>query len=103
MNNRGLKICSVILLAGVAVYLSTGCRPKTPARAAETVAVKGSSLAVQRKPLGLDSFVPRPIGRPPDATPLITDLLIVDLDQDGLKDVLVSDGGLNKVSWIRQV
>jgi len=54
-------------------------------------------------PLGVDSFAPRAIGRPPDGNPLVTDLLIVDLDQDGLKDVLVCDARQNRVCWIRQV
>jgi hypothetical protein len=43
------------------------------------------------------------IGRPPEGLPWISDLLIVDLDGDGLKDVLVADGKENKISWIRQV
>ena len=55
------------------------------------------------RPLGLDSFGSRAIGKPAEGIPLITDLTVVDLDGDGLKDILVCDGGLNKVSWIRQV
>lgn len=55
------------------------------------------------KPLGFDSFVSRPIGNSPEGLPWITDLTIVDLDGDGLKDVLVCEGRLNRVSWIRQV
>ena len=47
--------------------------------------------------------MPRGIGRAPEGNPLITDLLIVDLDGDGLKDVLVCDAGRNRVSWIHQV
>ena len=57
----------------------------------------------QKSALGLDYFSKRVIGRPAEGTPWITDLLIVDLDGDGLKDILVCDGQLNKVSWIRQV
>ncbi len=58
---------------------------------------------LQRKPLGPDFYTHRPIGRAPEGLPWITDLLIVDLDGDGLKDILVADGRQNKVSWIRQV
>jgi hypothetical protein len=61
------------------------------------------SVAAGVATLGLGYFVPRAIGNPPDGLPWITDLLIVDLDGDGLKDILVCDGRLNKVSWIRQV
>ena len=57
----------------------------------------------QTQPLDEDYFRPHPIGRPLEGLPWITDLLICDLDQDGLKDVLVADGRLNKVTWIRQV
>ncbi len=48
------------------------------------------------------SFVPRPIGDAAEGTPWITDLLLVDLDQDGLRDVLVADAQRNRVGWIRQ-
>ncbi len=34
--------------------------------------------------------------------PWITDVHIVDLDQDGLLDIIVCDGRLNRVSWLRQ-
>lgn len=50
----------------------------------------------------LSWYAPRPIGHAPDGLPWITDLLIVDLDQDGLKDILVCDGRINEVGWIRQ-
>jgi len=37
-----------------------------------------------------------------DTKPWITHLMIVDLDKDGLPDVLVCDAKLNYVTWIRQ-
>jgi hypothetical protein len=40
-----------------------------------------------------------PVG---DTKPWITHLKIVDLDQDGLKDIVVCDAKRNQVSWIRQ-
>jgi hypothetical protein len=44
-----------------------------------------------------------PIGDPVGATkPWISHLAIVDLDQDGLKDVVVCDAKLNQIRWIRQ-
>lgn len=44
-----------------------------------------------------------PIGNPVgDTKPWITHLKIVDLDGDGLKDVIVCDAKLNEVRWIRQ-
>lgn len=50
--------------------------------------------------LGL--FQPMAIGREFTGRPWITDLAVVDLDQDGLLDVLVCEGKENRVSWIRQ-
>lgn len=52
---------------------------------------------------GLETFIPRNIGNPVEGLPWITDLHIVDLDQDGLLDVLASEGKLNQILWIRQV
>jgi hypothetical protein len=51
-----------------------------------------------------DWFRPRPLG---DAVrgeerPRVTNVAIVDLDRDGLADVLVCDALANRVSWIRQ-
>jgi hypothetical protein len=57
----------------------------------------------QRRPLGPTSFVPRPIGDPVEGTPWIADVVIADLDQDGLPDVLVADAQKNRIGWIRQV
>lgn len=54
-------------------------------------------------PLDYNYFTKRPIGRPVQGDPWITDLLVVDLDGDGLKDILVADARLNRVTWIRQV
>jgi hypothetical protein len=44
-----------------------------------------------------------PIGEPVgDTKPWITNLKIIDLDKDGLKDVVICDAKLNYVCWIRQ-
>ncbi len=48
------------------------------------------------------SIKSRTIGAPLDGNPWITDLAIADLDQDGLLDILVTEGNQNEVSWIRQ-
>jgi hypothetical protein len=103
MNRHILKISTVAaLVAVIALYFVFRHPAKTPP-AEQTTAKAWDALGSFRKPLGLDSFTRRQIGKAPDGPPWITDLLIVDLDGDGLKDVLVCDGRLNKVSWIRQV
>lgn len=44
-----------------------------------------------------------PIGDPVgESKPWITNLSIVDLDQDGLKDVVACDAKLNRICWIKQ-
>jgi hypothetical protein len=90
-NWRGWLACAAVL-ALLGAYATVRHR-----------AGPGTSSASARRPLGLDSFTPRQIGRPPDGAPWITDLLVTDLDGSGLKGVLVADGRLNKVTWIRQV
>lgn len=49
-------------------------------------------------------LIARPIGKPADprAPAWITDLTIVDLDQDGLKDVVACDARADRVVWLRQ-
>jgi len=57
-------------------------------------------------PLGppSDFFVPRLVGDPirDNERPRIANVQIVDLDRDGLPDILVCDALKNRVSWIRQ-
>lgn len=49
-------------------------------------------------------YEPMPIGAPVEefGRPLVTNVKIVDLDQDGLLDVLYCEGQKNSVRWIRQ-
>jgi hypothetical protein len=50
----------------------------------------------------LARFRPQPVGAAVDGHPWIAHVAAVDLDQDGLVDVLVCDARKNQVSWIRQ-
>ena len=50
----------------------------------------------------LHSFSPQPIGNGFDKPPRISYIELVDLDQDGLLDILVCDCVTDSVSWIRQ-
>lgn len=45
----------------------------------------------------------RSIGTNAKGEPWVSNVRIVDLDQDGLPDVLACEGRLNQVSWIRQI
>lgn len=50
----------------------------------------------------VDFLSPIPIGFPTTDFPRIGSLTMVDLDQDGLQDVLVCDMVANRIGWIRQ-
>ena len=102
MNRNALKIGTAVLVAIFGVYFVIKYTSHAPLSAAE-VAAENGRLPTRKNSLDLDYFSKRQIGKPPEGIPWITDLMIVDLDQDGLKDILACDGHLNKVSWIRQV
>lgn len=50
----------------------------------------------------LDRFRPIHVGEPVGDKPWIAHVRAVDLDQDGLMDVIFCDAKLNKVNWLRQ-
>ncbi len=47
-------------------------------------------------------FKPTPIGAPVDGHPWIAQIEPVDLDKDGLMDILVCDAQKNTITWVRQ-
>jgi hypothetical protein len=47
-------------------------------------------------------YVPQPIGDPVTGHPWVDHLCVVDLDGDGLPDIVVCDGQTNQLRWIRQ-
>jgi hypothetical protein len=87
------------MLTAVAVALTvTAC-----GRTSDSPPVTADS---QPAPAGAsgDLFTARAIGSPPraDERPQISHVAVVDLDRDGLNDVLVCDALRNRVGWIRQ-
>jgi hypothetical protein len=100
---RLIKIAVVLAAAAlIGAYAYRSARAPRPPGGAGTL-TGGAARVLQKRPLDVDYFTHRTIGRPPEGLPWISDLLITDLDQDGLKDILVCDGKRNRVSWIRQV
>jgi len=102
---RNAALCGGILVAAAAtIFLAfrhrhaEGPAPSVPAGFPGSV-----RQVLQKAPLDENFYTHRTIGRAPEGLPWISDLLIVDLDGDGLKDVLVANGKENKISWIRQV
>jgi hypothetical protein len=85
---------AVLLPAGIYFGLpllpALGDAPETPATV--QVAFPASTLPLKQSTLG----------RTPKGQPLITNVQIVDLDRDGIPDVLVCDAVLNRVVWYRQ-
>ncbi|HVU25714.1 MAG TPA: VCBS repeat-containing protein [Opitutus sp.] len=97
------------LFAGLALLVAAGIMWRARLHPAPAVPLAPAATPAKAAPagtggslLGPGYFSPRPIGRPPEEAPWITDLLIADLDGDGLKDIIVCDGRRNRVSWIRQ-
>jgi FG-GAP-like repeat len=96
----GLAIVAAVLVSAFEIWraLAPGGGPPWRGRAV------GVSESTTRRGPRLDIFSPRPIGLVPDSKerPRIANVQIVDLDRDGLPDVLVCDMLRNQVSWIRQ-
>lgn len=86
----------LLVLAASLSWLA-GCRPDTPAGTAAAPAARPTDLPAL-------AFVPEVLGQPagPDDRPMVTNLQIADLDQDGLPDVIYSEARQNTVRWIRQ-
>ncbi len=53
-------------------------------------------------PLSKLSFSKSLLGKAPKGRPLITNVQVVDLDQDRIPDILVCDASANRVVWYRQ-
>ena len=69
----------------------------SPRDSSETQRVHAGKPAI-----GIGYLKPRAIGLAAEGHPWITHLAISDLDRDGLQDVVVCEGRLNQVSWVRQ-
>lgn len=82
-------------VAGAAALLAAGCT-----RSKEETALKlGHAPIVD----DLGRFTPEAVGAPVSDNPWISHVSIVDLDQDGLPDILATDDRLNAIVWLRQV
>jgi len=64
-----------------------------PSHQPQKVSSRGRSSFLERRSIG------DPVG---DTKPWITHLTVVDLDRDGMKDVVACDAKLNRICWIRQ-
>jgi FG-GAP-like repeat len=92
--------------AGIVVSAAVAAAFRVFWPAADSPAEPRSSLESATLPVGppLKVFRREPLGDAPNAQdrPQIANVHIVDLDRDGLADVLVCDAVKGRVSWIRQ-
>jgi hypothetical protein len=90
----------VVVLVGLAWLFRDPLLPGSPARPEADAGAVATSAG---KPVGA-FLVGRAIGNPPrgEERPQIAHVAVVDLDRDGVNDVLVCDSLRNIVSWIRQ-
>lgn len=92
-NVRAGLLLSVVGVLAALVGATLWFRPGTRATALEAPEPRKSTAL---------SYTPQLIGEPATGRPLIAHVSIVDVDQDGLPDILACDGVANAVCWIRQ-
>ncbi len=115
MSKWSVVIGLVVVLALVAVLMTLvhieSTRTKQTLEAErESAPVQGAEQGTHNLPTApgivkrgpkIDFLKPTPIGFPVgDTKPWITHAKIVDLNEDGLKDVVVCDATSNRISWI---
>lgn len=81
-------------MLGAVAYLSV--RP--PEQAPRVAPPRKSTPAIEE----LRLFDPKPVGDPLRGHPMITHVMITDLDQDGLPDIVACDAETDSVRWLRQ-
>ena len=96
-----ISLLVLVLVVAACARKTDSTAPSSRSEPAQHAAVVGNGQP--RPAIGYDSFKSRTIGHAGEGQPWITDLLTVDLDGDGWKDVIACDGRLNRVSWLRQV
>jgi len=76
-------------------FFVAGCSPKPVEKTAKLAAAQ----AVE----DTSAYVGESIGNPFELEPWISHVAIIDLDQDGLPDIVACDNRKNAVVWIRQI
>src|SRR6187551_123961 len=92
------------LLSAVAALLVGGTAAWLALRRGEAPALPATTGPTPRKEMPRLVYEPVAIGTAPGPgdRPMVTNLKIADLDQDGLPDVIYSECRTNTVCWIRQ-
>jgi hypothetical protein len=89
-------IAGVLIIGGGGIWLAKRWLEQPPAPAHVAAPARPAAPALAYEP----SVIGTPVG--PDDRPMVTNLQIADLDQDGLPDILYCEARHNTVRWIRQ-
>ena len=92
----GRKLVSCLSLICTIVLVSS-CSRNEPLPAATPIVAKPATV------VDTSYLIPNPIGAPVTGHPWVTHVTTVDLDQDGLMDIIACEGQEGKVLWLRQV
>lgn len=96
---RRLLHCACAAAATASAWLfATGCSRPEPL----PPALGAASLSTAAPVSALDFLQPQPIGTTPRQPPWIAHVTTVDLDRDGLNDILACEAQQNQVLWLRQ-
>jgi len=82
---------------GLLLAAAGGCRPP------ESAATPSGALEKTKATLDLSYLKPQPVGAPVSTPPWIAHVLPVDLDHDGLLDLVFCEAKTSQIGWIRQV
>jgi len=91
-----------VVLLCIAMILPVGIIFGLPHVPSRRVVTESQSPAHTTFPVSTLPLTKSTLGRAPSDKPLITHVQIVDLDRDGIPDVLACDAVLNRVVWYRQ-
>ena len=87
----------ILLACGLVVAVAGGCRPQEKAPPNTTAPTSNTAPVPD-----LSYLRPQPIGAPIGQPPWIAHVLPVDLDHDGLMDLVFCEAQENQVIWLRQ-
>lgn len=99
----------ILVIGGIAVLVGAGVggvaallsRSNVPSADAAGAPFRASTASTPTKPPPI-AYAPRPVGDDVQGHPIIAHVAIVDLDADGLADILACDGLTNSIRWLRQ-
>jgi hypothetical protein len=94
-----------VIAIGIAALLADGaCRGSVPPSGDRTTTVPSERSSILPKGAASRFLQPQAVGLPiePKSRPLVAHVTVVDLDKDGLADIVACDVLANRVVWLRQ-